>query len=693
MSKEKKRKISKTAVLIGAIIIPIMYSYFYLCAFWDPYSRLDDIKVAIVNEDAGAEINNSDRNIGQEIADKLLDDGTLEFIQTDRKEAEDGTKGKGYYAMIVFPEDFSEDVASASGNDKKTAEIEYISNQKKNYLADQIIGKAMLQVEESARSNVSAEIVDSLTKQVKGIPDEMTELQDGLTQISNGSSSLYDGAVKLDSGANEFGTKLSEFSTAMNKLDTGASQVNSGVSSLQTGVKQITTGTSSLASGAEQLSGGAETLSNGTAQLSGGANQLSSGASQLSSGVSAYVDGVNQLIAQTQQTSAFISQYVQAHPEIMQDPTFAAFIQQMSDPSVSQSIQVLSASGEQLKGASQQVSTGASSVAAAAEQVNGGAASLNSGISELRSGISKLNSGAGEVNSGVIKLNSGTSELKSGTATAATAATQLNSAFANITSGTTSLATGMNELNNGVSEAKSKVDDAISSADEKLTALNGLDDFVSESVNVISNPIYPISNYGTFFAPYFMSLSLWVGALIIFFGIYFDPEKRFSILCRGSSKRSIQSLLYLAIGTVQAFVLYAIAIFALGLEVHHKGLFLLSLIITSNVFVSIVQLCIVHLGDIGKFLAFLLLILQLTSCGGTFPMETIPVFFNKLYKFMPMTYSVSAFKDTISSSISDKYWAHMGILFAILVISWALTIILDIIKEKRSVQKTEEAIA
>ena len=90
MSKIKNSWIVKVAIIIGVLIIPLMYTYFYLGAFWDPYARLDEVPVAVVNLDSGAEINGEERNLGKEICDNLEENGSIKFIFTDEKDAEQG---------------------------------------------------------------------------------------------------------------------------------------------------------------------------------------------------------------------------------------------------------------------------------------------------------------------------------------------------------------------------------------------------------------------------------------------------------------------------------------------------------------------------------------------------------------------------------------------------------------------------
>jgi putative membrane protein len=118
-AKKKAKAIGKAAVIIGVLIIPLLYSYFYLGAFWDPYARLQDVPVAVVNLDKGAEINGTQRNVGQEICDSLEADGSVKFVFTTESDADSGLLGDDYYASIIIPEDFSENVSTVSQDTEK----------------------------------------------------------------------------------------------------------------------------------------------------------------------------------------------------------------------------------------------------------------------------------------------------------------------------------------------------------------------------------------------------------------------------------------------------------------------------------------------------------------------------------------------------------------------------------------------
>jgi putative membrane protein len=219
-----------------------------------------------------------------------------------------------------------------------------------------------------------------------------------------------------------------------------------------------------------------------------------------------------------------------------------------------------------------------------------------------------------------------------------------------------------------------------------LKTTNGLADYASAPVRVAASPINPVPNYGTAFTPYFVSLSLYVGALIMFVGIYLDNDEKIKLLSRNSEHRYKRVAIFSLIGVAQAVALAVLVQFGLGLKIAHPAAFYLSCILASAVFIAIVEFFFLCLKDAGKFLSMLLLILQLTSCGGTFPMETVPKFFNVLYPFMPMTYSVKLFKETISGSLGSASASDALVLACFGIGFIALTIVFTRgkkVKEKR----------
>ena len=163
-----------------------------------------------------------------------------------------------------------------------------------------------------------------------------------------------------------------------------------------------------------------------------------------------------------------------------------------------------------------------------------------------------------------------------------------------------------------------------------------------------------------------MGLSLWVGGLLVFFGIYLDYNRRIKSLTKDSPHVVRQTFLFGLLSVAQGLLLGLVIQFGLGIEVAHPTMLYPACVLTAWTFTAIIQFCIMHLGDAGKLIAMLLLILQLTSCGGTFPVETQATFFQVISKVLPMTYSTQLFKEAISGSLNANAAQSAGILLAYL---------------------------
>ena len=197
-------------------------------------------------------------------------------------------------------------------------------------------------------------------------------------------------------------------------------------------------------------------------------------------------------------------------------------------------------------------------------------------------------------------------------------------------------------------------------------------DMVGAPVEVASDAINPVENYGTGFTPYFMSLGLFVGALLM--SIVFPLVEPAILPKNGLSWFASKFTVLAAAGIIQSLISVAIVIFALGLEVESVPKFILTTILTSFVFLAIVQMLVSLFGDPGRFIAILVLILQLTSSAGTFPLELVPNALHIFNKLLPMTYSVQAYKAAISMTDSGFLWSNWGILAGYFVVCILITI-------------------
>src|SRR5690625_1333313 len=119
MFRDKKLMIAITAILF----VPVLYAGMFLWAFWDPYDKLDEIPVAIVNDDEGYYFEGEQLRLGDELVDNLEEEDAFQFHVVDRKMGYDGLDKEDYYVLIEIPSTFSEHATTVIDKEPKKIEL------------------------------------------------------------------------------------------------------------------------------------------------------------------------------------------------------------------------------------------------------------------------------------------------------------------------------------------------------------------------------------------------------------------------------------------------------------------------------------------------------------------------------------------------------------------------------------------
>ncbi|MHB8064488.1 MAG: YhgE/Pip family protein [Ruminiclostridium sp.] len=685
MQKIKKYKI--ITVVFAVIVIPLVYSFFYLDAFWDPYSKLDKLPVAVVNQDSGALINGKSRNLGTEITDRIKTDKNLKWVVTSDSDAKEGVENRRYYASIYIPSDFSKNISTAGDSEKSQGTLIYNVNEKRNYLASQVLSRVTLEFKDEISKDISNEIVGTLVDRIKGVPNDLKTLDDGLKKLNSGTTEIYEKTGELINGQEQFNTGISALNKGLSDANEGSKALSSGTLKLSNGASQfykslsegsknisdLTNGSADFSAGLSTVNDGLNKLNTGVGQLSQATGELDKNMSTYSQGVRAFADGLDTYVDTVNKASdtqaAFVSslvKYTASHPEALKDPNIQAIMNtiQASKTSPEQAKkagEALVSSNKSLAEASEKIAAGITQINTGVNSASQNSALLSGGANKLKASYSQINGGINQVGSSIIEAATKSKELALGALSVKAGVAQLSGGIAKASDGSQSLSdnaikiydgeqklkSGLGELKDGISQASEGVSSSLSDSANELNSTEGLKEYVSEPIKFTENKVNGIPDYGTAFTPYFVSLSLWVGALMMFFAIYLDPDVKF----RRTAKKSrglLRFASYSLISIAQALVLDVVILNVLHLQVKNTGLFFLASIVIALSFTSIMRFLLVQLQEVGKFIAIILLILQLTSCGGTFPMELVPDFFKVINPFMPMTYSVNALKEVIS---------------------------------------------
>lgn len=543
-------------------------------------------------------------------------------------------------------------------------------------------------------SNGTEKLYDGTSKLKDGsqsLNTGLKEMDKQVPELQNGVSSLANGSDQLNNGLGQLNSKIPELSAGANKLTSGATTLNKGMNSLQEGAKELTDKSSDLKNAGDSLNENFDSkLISGYTQVSSG---LKSGADQLSSGANQVQNGVNSLITTLNQNQYAMSNgqkqlqaYLAAHPEAMQDPNMQAFLSTMQSISDQSTNPDNSKNIEMLKDGVNQVATGASNLSSQLDINNQNSASgmfysgLNSfksqgiepyttgvnqyanGVYQLSLGINTISQGSSQLASGLENLDSNmpllqnsSKQLYDGSYQLTKGLGQLNSQVPNLaqgvnqlTEGSGQLSNGLNDLKNGTKELDTGLNNGIKKVEDNVkTPSKDLGNFIGNPVKVDEQNLNPINNYGSGLAPYFLPISIWLGAVFMFLVIKTkkDDYKELS---------NVQLVLgkfipYAVIGIIQAVSLGGIVL-ALGIEPSNTLLLFLLLTLMALSFDSIIH-CFMNLfGLVGEGLAVVLLVLQLCSDSGTFPIEVLPKFFQAISPYLPFTYAVEAIREILFAS-------------------------------------------
>lgn len=844
-------KNKKLMIAIGAILfIPILYAGMFLWAFWDPYERLDNIPVAIVNEDEGYYYEGEFLTIGNELVDKLKEEDAFDFHSVDFEEGMKGLEQQDYYVLIEIPENFSKNATTVLDDEPQKVEFKYVPNESYNFLAAQIGETAMLQIEQVLEENIIEAYAETIFEKVDEISEGLMEaeeatvqLNDGARNLKNGSERLrvnletlasrmvefkegvgtaYQGTVDLVEGAGLISSGVSELYDHSKKLHQasedlmdGSNQLTVGIGEVQNGIGEMRKSTPQLIAGTDQLyeglyefsrqlplqmskeirsqvEEGSEMILQGTDQLQSGivrglkeelAPKLSTGLTiGLSEGISqGVVQQANQLLIDAptnisgklvDEVSQFIMPFAEEKAEeIIQlleqsnlpdeelqeiqqkvgkivfdfnqleqkmqenmEVTIATFLKDLElteaeqrkiasyiqaqiekdlqssvedaidqtvksvnngfyayksaitssldeatknlDTQISQALEEpigqLQYGMLQLKEGQMALQDGVQLLAIGTGELLEGGETLSSGQQEYVANMKRFTSGFKHARNGMDELASGTETLQDGVGRLDEGATQMSDGTDQLYEGSNKLSDGMQTLVDGTDKFNEEMSHAVDEINE-VEHSHKTYEMISNPVKVANEKIHEVPNYGTGFAPYFLSLGLFVGALLLSI-VY--PLREPTVPPSSGFQWFFSKFTGLAIiGILQAVIASGVLLFSLKLQVKSVPLFICFTILTSLTFISLIQFFVTCFDNPGRFIAILILILQLTTSAGTFPLELIPEVLQPLNAILPMTYTVFGFKAVISSGDFSMMWTNVFILLGFITVFIVGTVI------------------
>ncbi len=191
-------------------------------------------------------------------------------------------------------------------------------------------------------------------------------------------------------------------------------------------------------------------------------------------------------------------------------------------------------------------------------------------------------------------------------------------------------------------------------------------EFFADPIVLAEHELFPMPNYGSAMSPFFTTMSLWVGALILVSSLIVDIPNKHQY--KSYEAYFGRLLTFLMIGLMQAFIVTMGDLFLLKVFVAHKFLFVLFSFLVSTTFVTIVYTLVSVFGNTGKVLGIILLVMQLGASGGTFPIQMTPSFFQTIHAFLPFTHALQLLREAVGGVIWPVVWKHIACLLAYIAI-------------------------
>lgn len=675
-------------VVIGITILPALYAWFNIAANWDPYSNTGNLAFAVCSEDKGYSYKTLTVNAGDSIVDGLKENDKMGWDFVDEDEAKDGVENGKYYAAVIIPEDFSENLLSITTGDFTQAKLQYYVNEKRNAIAPKITDKGIETIEESVASTYVSSLTETIATVLNLSEDEFSE-------------NKHDLADKVITALNDAKTDIGTFDASVDVLITTLDSIDGLI---ETNKELVPTIQSTLAGAGVFTADVASTLSS----TQGVASQITASVDGLIGSGSTYMDSISEqmddvfgaLSDDAEAVSGKLAKIEVINQKIISVNNVVIGILEkiQADLGVdcSKALAALNRANDKQNAIISKIDSIRDNITTAGDLPADAKSELDTLIgdadTELASAAAEFSAIRGDIDTVVSDSFSALDDITDFLQTVSTGTGQLDTVFDSALDTTANLKTVLSSLKTFLSTVDGKIDTLI----EKVEDVEGanlienivtpiienpeaLGSFVSSPVAYDTTRVYAIENYGSAMTPFYSSLALWVGGVVLVAVLNVDlKEKDRKKLGKANSVQLFfgRYMMFLVISLIQGLIIALGDLFFLKIQCENPLLFIVTCMISSVVYSLIIYSLTITFSVVGKALAVIILILQVAGSGGTFPIEVLPAPFQSIAPFLPFKYGINALRETVAGLDWSSYWHNLGILLVFIVPALILGLLL-----------------
>ena len=675
--KEVFRKTNTWIIIVGLIFLPSMYAWPNILSSWDPYGHTNNIKVAVTSEDDGATVDGKELNLGKSLVEGLKNNKNLDWqFVSNKQEAEDGVRIGNYYASIVVPKNFSQDMTSVSRTEPQRATIEYTVNEKINAISPKITN--------SGASGIANNISKNFVETANGIIFEKLheagiKFEENLPSIEKVKEEIF----KLNDNFSTYESTLSEL---IGKVEYGYNILNNVQNTLPE-IDRVATNSIMIADKAGITINNIQGFNERLLPI---INNHLSVVEEVSKEANIIAKELQQKPDKTEEIKArqkALDSRLQASTERLQlvKNIFEYFNKLSSERLFNNQLErvtTLSNDITTIKEVNNNIYNKMDHYDEIADTVKEEFVNKSSRVNEVSSNMnSKLNVevaplisqvlSKAEINidkvSGIIAGAQG--ELPAVERKLSETEVKISNAYGKLLSLQAQMPSAKSKIQKLTDEIK-KADSGIDK--NQLFNLLKVDykqqaEFFANPVKLQENKLYHIENYGSAMTPFYTVLSIWVGSLLMSSLLTTkveDEENKY----KPYQKYFGRGLLFVIISLFQTLIITLGDMYVLGTQATSPFRFVIFALLISLLFSSIIYTIVCILGNVGKAVCIVLLVLQLGSSGGTFPIQMTSEFFQALYPKVPFTYSIGLLREAVGGVYIPAVERDIKILFIYLII-------------------------
>lgn len=670
-------------ITIGALcILPSLYAWFNIAASWDPYAQeaTSQIKIGVINEDSGSEIRGKEINIGDSIVESLEENDLMGWIFLDADKAEDMIRKGKLYATITIPSEFSNQITSIMTEDVQKGNIIYRVNEKINAIAPKLTDKGASGVQEnisktfvetvgnvilSTAKDVGIEL-ENVKPKISNVYNMLKEIQSKFSDINETVDLAADGAVKLKDLSKALQDDIPLIQETLNNSRNLTSQLKEFISSSKSGLNELSP---TIKEDIRLLSEISSDISDYCKSIIDSINNGSENAPEI-------LDNLINKINTLENVNSSLLKVLNALNKF--SPKLDSIIEKLNN--INTNIASLKSTLSTIKDELASGSTVDTSLLTNMKTFADSISSITSNIysrydSEIVPDINSILDNTYNTSDNVLAV------LEEADKKLPAVSSLLNTAYSGADKGIEGINYAKDklpkaeEIINLLVEKMGKVND-----DESMQEFIDLlkedvearSDFLANPVNLVEEKLFPMGNYGTAMTPFYTTLCLWVGPLLLVSILSVDPhgivdEDNNKVIFSATESYFGKLLFFVSICIVQSIIAALGDLFYLKIYCVHPVYLVLFSILTSITFAVIVYTACSVLGNVGKVLSIILLVIQIGGSGGTFPIELTPRFFQRIHPVLPFTYTISLMRESIGGIVVEVVTKDLALIACFIV--------------------------